>query len=238
MKRILTSFFLLIISFVFSQEYQFDFLLKTNVNNLSTGYQMWDDYMINSSDKRYYGRFLTSYDNKNLELEVMDYKNNITVKFTIDVNADPLNPANYKFLNNGVIVPNPKSYEELSKFYFEQTFLKSTKEGKQVIIKKFKNKNSKKPLEEIIADLVPCDADLRIYSIHHNFGDTIPFIQLEGNENFYIKHAEILNKNFKGEYSLDVLKVNLKLKVNLSDLKHPKEQPKNSSEIISELKNQ
>jgi hypothetical protein len=87
------------------------------------------------------------------------------------------------------------------------------------------------------ADLVSCDADLRVFSIHHNFGDTIPFIHLEEKENFYIKHAEIHNKKLNGEYNLEVLKINLKLKVNPKDIKFPKDYPKTSSNIISELKN-
>ena len=239
MKKLLTSLVLLFSLFVFSQEYTFDFFLRSSVHNLNNGFQIWSDYFVNSNDKRYYGRFLTSFDKKNLEFEVTDYKNNIIVKFSIDANADPLNADNYKFLNNGVINPNSEAEKEYSEMYYKQTFLKSTKEGKQVIIKKFKNKNStnKKPLEEMTADLVSCDADLRVFSIHHNFGDTIPFIHLEEKENFYIKHAEIHNKKLNGEYNLEVLKINLKLKVNPKDIKFPKDYPKTSSNIISELKN-
>ena len=239
MKKLLTSFFLLFSLFIFSQEYQFDFLLKSNLHNLDNGFQIWSDYFVNSNDKRYYGRFLTSFDKKNLEFEVTDYKNNIIVSFSIDANADPLNAENYKFLNNGVINPNSKAEKEFSEFYYKQTLLKSINDGKQVIIEKFKNKNStkKKPLEEMTADLVSCDADLRVFSIHHNFGDSIPFIHLEEKENFYIKHAEIHNKKLNGEYNLEILKINLKLKVNPNDLKFPKDAAKTTLDLISELKN-
>lgn len=239
MKKLLTSFFLLFSLFLFSQEYQFDFLLKSNLHNLDNGFQIWSDYFVNSNDKRYYGRFLTYFDKKNLEFVVSDYKNNIIVSFSIDANADPLNAENYKFLNNGVINTNSKAEKEFSEFYYKQTLLKSINDGKQVIIEKFKNKNStkKKPLEEMTADLVSCDADLRVFSIHHNFGDTIPFIHLEEKENFYIKHAEIHNKKLNGEYNLEILKINLKLKVNPNDLKFPKDAAKTTLDLMSELKN-
>ena len=91
MKKLLTSLFLLFSLFVFSQEYQFDYMLKSTVkrDNPDYNYQSYD--MVNSKNHNLYMEVGRNNINHNYYSILVDNDKKIVSRFNLtDVNKNPI----------------------------------------------------------------------------------------------------------------------------------------------------
>ena len=91
MKKLLTSLFLLFSLFVFSQEYQFDYMLKSTVKreNPDYNYQSYD--MVNSKNHNLYMEVGRNNINHNYYSILVDNDKKIVSRFNLtDVNKNPI----------------------------------------------------------------------------------------------------------------------------------------------------
>lgn len=114
MKKLFTTFFLFLISFVFSQEYQFDYMLKTTVVRENPQFTNESYDMMNSKNHNYY---MEVYKDKNLYKSfLIDNQNKIVHRFKeLDFSK---NPMSFKYKNSNSL--SNYSYYNLTKFKIEK----------------------------------------------------------------------------------------------------------------------
>jgi len=221
--------------FIFSQKYEFDYLIKDYMENHKNGYKNANDHFINSKNRKYYGRFSPSNNNGYL-LTIYDYSKNLLHTFEISKNDSPNDASKYKYLYSGYILPNEKAEKVQKEQVYTHTFLNEISGGKRILIRKFSNSKDKKPDVEMIGEFIEIDADLRPFSYTELFANRADLVNLPDVENFYLRYAKWKVKDSEGEYHTNIYKIPLTLILDPNKIKLPKEKPKSAEETIEEIK--
>lgn len=219
---------------IFSQTYQFDYLIKDYMENHKNGYKNANDHFVNSKDKSYYGRFSKS--NNGYWLMVYDYGRGLVHTFEIAKTDSPSDGSKYIYKNSGYYLPNEKLEKEQKAPFYTHTFVEDIPGGKRMILRKFKNEKAKKADVEMTADFIEIDTDLRPFSYVELFATRADFVKLPDNENYYLRDAKWKVKDSDGEYHTNIYKIPLTITLDSSKIKLPKEKPKSAEEQIEEWK--
>ncbi len=229
---IVITFFLL--NNIFSQTYQFDYLIKDYMENHKNGYKNANDHFYNSKDKSYYGRFSKS--NIGYWFMVYDYGRSLVHTFEIAKTDSPSDGSKYIYKNSGYYLPNEKLEKEQKAQVYTHTFIEDISGGKKMILKKFKNEKAKKADVEMTGDFIKIDSDLRAFSYVELFNTRADLVKLEDNETYYLRDAKWKVKDSEGEYHTNIYKIPLTITLDSSKIKLPKEKPKSAEEQIEEWK--
>lgn len=237
MKKILLiviTFFLL--NNIFSQTYQFDYLIKYAMANHKNGYSKSNDQFVNPKELFYYGSFSPTIDKQGYNLIVYDYKTHLMHTFRISKTDSPSDSSKYMYVSSGYLLPNEKLEKEQKAQVYTHTFVEDISGGKKMILKKFKNEKDKKADVEMIGDFIKIDSDLRAFSYVELFNTRADLVKLEDNETYYLRDAKWKVKDSEGEYHTNIYKIPLTLTLDSSKIKLPKEKPKSAEEQIEEWK--
>ncbi len=236
MKMKLFLLFLSVSNIVFSQTYQFDYLIKFAMANHKNGYTKSNDQFVNSKKLFYYGSFSPTLDKKAYNLIIYDYTNNLMHTFEIAKTDSPSDSSKYIYKNSGYLLPNEKLIKEQKAPFYTHTFVENIPGGKRMILRKFKNEKAKKADVEMTADFIEIDTDLRPFSYVELFATRADFVKLPDNENYYLRDAKWKVKDSDGEYHTNIYKIPLTITLDSSKIKLPKEKPKSAEEQIEEWK--
>lgn len=213
MKKLLTTIFLLLISFVFSQEYQFNYMLKSTVKreNPDLNSQSYD--MVNSKNHSYY---MEVYKKNNSYISLLiDYQKKEVHRFK-KLNFND-NSMTFSYKNSSVI--SAYSYYDLLKFKIEKTEELSYK----IMPEKIINPNDEQleidvKLEPFEDDLLIINFDLLNYSqtleIENLIKDKLKSENLIGN--YYIKEITYRYKKNAILYEL-ITPIKIENHLNLTD---------------------
>jgi len=221
---------------IFSQTYNFDYLIKYAMANHKNGYAKSNDQFVNSKELFYYGSFSPALDKQAYNLIVYDYKSNLMHTFRITKTESPGDGSKYVYVSSDYLLPNESLEKEQKAPVYTHTFLEDIPGGKRMILKKFKNAKAKKPDVEMTADFINIDTDLRAFSYVELFSTRADFVKLSDNENYYLRDAKWKVKDSEGEYHTNIYKIPLTLTLDPKKIKLPKEKPKSSEEQIEEWK--
>ena len=221
---------------IFSQTYQFDYLIKYAMANHKNGFAKSNDQFVNSKELFYYGSFSPTLDKKAYNLIVYDYKSSLMHTFQIAKTDSPSDGSKYVYVNSGYILPNEKLEKEQKAPVYTHTFVEDIPGGKRMILRKFKNEKAKKADVEMTADFITIDTDLRPFSYVELFDTRADFVKLPDNENYYLRDAKWKVKDSDGEYHTNIYKIPLTITLDSSKIKLPKEKPKSVEEQIEEWK--
>jgi hypothetical protein len=90
--------FLIFISInAFSQEYKFNYYLRSKVENTTTKYMIVEDNFINSNEKSYFAKVHDAFEKGFQEIEIFDYERGLIHFFKIKNTDDFFDSKKYKY---------------------------------------------------------------------------------------------------------------------------------------------
>ncbi|UOU97047.1 hypothetical protein MUU74_11130 [Chryseobacterium daecheongense] len=236
-RKIIFLIFISIYSCIAAQTYEFDYYVRTKIEN--TGNKAWStqDNMINSKNLSYIAKVHNAHHKGFLEVEVLDYDQKVIHFFEIENTDDFSDSKNFKYSYSAHLEVSDKSIKEMSSSVYKQKDSEGSAELKKVFIEKFKKDTSKNPEFTISADLQKVDGDLRPYALAMMTNSLMKYLKIEISEMGFISNAEIkYNKKTTVLYHSEILaKENIKLYVDPKEIKLPEKDPKSQEERLNEI---
>lgn len=215
MKKLLSTLFLLFFTIIFSQEYQFDYMLKSTVKreNPDYNYQSYD--MVNSKNHSYYMEVSKNTITQNYYSIIIDKKRKLVNRFFVsDINKIPIN---FKFESKNNL--SGHQFYKYSNLKIENIGELKYKISPERILK------PKKQILEIEIELEKSEDDLVIinfepllreqeYEIENLIKEKLKSENQNGN--FYIKEIKI--KYFKNSFISEKIELEkVKVQLNITD---------------------
>jgi len=215
MKKLLSTLFLLFFTIIFSQEYQFDYMLKSTVKreNPDYNYQSYD--MVNSKNHSYYMEVSKNTITQNYYSIIIDKKRKLVNRFFVS-DIDKI-PINFKFESKNNL--SEHQFYKYSNLKIENIGELKYKISPERILK------PKKQILEIEIELEKSEDDLVIinfepllreqeYEIENLIKEKLKSENQNGN--FYIKEIKI--KYFKNSFINEKIELEkVKVQLNITD---------------------
>ncbi|WP_157450593.1 hypothetical protein [Chryseobacterium sp. CCH4-E10] len=224
--RLLFFFFIFISKNVFSQQYKFNYYVRSKIENTSTKYIQVEDNFLNSNEKSYFAKINDGYEKGFREITVFDYKRELIHFFRIKNTDSIFESKNYAYYYSAYLIIDNTERDKLSKLIYRQNDISSDSGVKKVTIEKYKKATSQKPQLTITAEMKRSKGDLRNLAIMFLMSTPLTYINFEAQDNTYISHADM--KINKADITLDSEiqeEGNLELVVHPDEIKLPKEKP-------------
>ncbi|MEC3875623.1 hypothetical protein [Chryseobacterium salviniae] len=225
-KRTLLFFFIFISVNIFSQHYEFNYYIRSKIENTGTKYIQVEDNLLNSNEKSYFAKINDAYEKGFREITVFDYKRELIHFFRIKSTGNIFESKNYTYYYSAYLIIDNSEKDKLSKLIYKQNDISSDSGVKKVTIEKYKKATSQKPQLTITAEMKRSKGDLRNLAIMFLMSTPFPYINFEAQDNVFISHADM--KINKADIKLDseiLDEGNLELVVRPYEIKLPKEKP-------------